>query len=111
MGTPPYWAPEVLKHHPSDTRSDIWSFGVLLYEMASGQMPFKGATIIELGSAILQALLCRCPNMCRSRSRRSPIAACAKRSANATSMPAKYGLRWRRSSRTTVAANSTTPSA
>jgi len=53
VGTPPYWAPEVLKHYPSDIRSDIWSFGVLLYEMASGQMPFKGATLIELGSAIL----------------------------------------------------------
>jgi len=55
VGTPPYWAPEVLKHRPSDTRSDIWSFGVLLYEMASGQMPFRGATMIELGSAILQS--------------------------------------------------------
>ena len=54
-GTPPYWAPEVLKHRQTDTRSDIWSFGVLLYEMASGQMPFKGATMVELGSAILQA--------------------------------------------------------
>ena len=52
-GTPPYWAPEVLKHCPTDLRSDIWGFGVLLYEMASGQMPFKGATVIELGSAIL----------------------------------------------------------
>ncbi len=56
VGTPPYWAPEVLKHHPSDTRSDIWSFGVLLYEMASGQMPFKGDSIFELGSAILQGV-------------------------------------------------------
>jgi eukaryotic-like serine/threonine-protein kinase len=55
VGTPPYWAPEVLKHYPSDIRSDIWSFGVLLYEMASGQMPFKGATMIELGSAILNS--------------------------------------------------------
>ena len=54
VGTPPYWAPEVLTHHPSDTRSDIWSFGVLLYEMATGQMPFKGASIFELCSAILQ---------------------------------------------------------
>jgi len=54
VGTPPYWAPEVLKRAPSDTRSDLWSFGVLLYEMASGQMPFQGQTLVELGSSILR---------------------------------------------------------
>ena len=62
VGTPPYWAPEVLKHYPSDTRCDIWSFGVLLYEMASGQMPFKGDTMIELGSAILHDSLSPLPD-------------------------------------------------
>jgi len=53
-GTPPYCAPEVLRREAIDARSDIWSFGVLLYEMASGRMPFTGSTIFELGSAILK---------------------------------------------------------
>ena len=53
-GTLPYVAPEVLKGEEGDARSDIWSLGVLLYEMASGRRPFRGATAFELSAAILR---------------------------------------------------------
>src|SRR5260221_8292328 len=53
-GTLPYVAPEVLRGEEGDARSDIWSLGVLLYEMAAGLRPFKGATAFELTAAILR---------------------------------------------------------
>lgn len=53
-GTLPYTAPEVLKGEESDVRSDIWSLGVLLYEMAAGHRPFRGGTAYELSAAILR---------------------------------------------------------
>jgi eukaryotic-like serine/threonine-protein kinase len=53
-GTLPYIAPEVLKGVEADERSDIWSLGVLLYEMATGQRPFRGNTAYELSAAILR---------------------------------------------------------
>ena len=53
-GTLPYVAPEVLKGEEGDARSDIWSLGVLLFEMASGHKPFRGATAFELSAAILR---------------------------------------------------------
>ena len=55
-GTLPYMAPEVLLGESSDYRSDLWALGVVLYEAASGHLPFKGNTAFEVSSAILREL-------------------------------------------------------
>jgi eukaryotic-like serine/threonine-protein kinase len=54
-GTLAYIAPEVLKDGRSDARSDVWSLGVLFYEMAAGRLPFKGLHGLELVTAIMDA--------------------------------------------------------
>jgi serine/threonine protein kinase/tetratricopeptide (TPR) repeat protein len=54
VGTLPYLAPELLCGEPADVRTDIWSLGILLYEMASGTYPFRGRTTFELSSSILR---------------------------------------------------------
>ena len=53
-GTLAYLAPEVLAGEKPDVRSDIWSLGVMLYEMASGTHPFRGRTAFEMSSTILR---------------------------------------------------------
>ena len=53
-GTLPYVAPEILKGQEADVRSDIWSLGVVLYEMTAGHRPFRGTTAFELSAAILR---------------------------------------------------------
>lgn len=54
MGTAPYMSPEQIRGEPVDARSDIFSFGAVLYEMATGQPPFSGETIEEIREAILR---------------------------------------------------------
>ena len=53
-GTLLYLAPEILRGEAADHRSDLWALGVVLYEAASGRLPFSGRTAFEITSAILR---------------------------------------------------------
>lgn len=53
-GTVPYMSPEQLRGEATDARSDIFSFGVLLYECLTARLPFRGETSIDILHAILR---------------------------------------------------------
>ena len=54
LGTLGYMAPEQVRGKPADARSDIFSFGAILYEMLSGQRAFRGDSAADTMSAILK---------------------------------------------------------
>jgi len=53
-GTAGYMSPEQVRHEELDTRSDLFSFGLVVYEMACGHRAFTGQTLVDVHEAILQ---------------------------------------------------------
>jgi NIMA (never in mitosis gene a)-related kinase len=62
VGTPYYLSPEIIQNKPYNFKSDIWSLGVLLYEMCALKPPFNGQNIHQLAMQIVKGSYPALPN-------------------------------------------------
>ena len=54
LGTAGYMSPEQARGNIVDKRADIWAFGCVLFEMLSGEAPFRGDTVTDLLSSVVR---------------------------------------------------------
>ncbi|MHC4434439.1 MAG: protein kinase domain-containing protein, partial [Planctomycetota bacterium] len=54
MGTPAYMSPEQARGQSADHRTDIWSFGCIMYQMLTGKLPFEGKTATDMLARIIE---------------------------------------------------------
>ena len=78
QGTPAYMSPEQITGQPLDYHTDIWSWGIVFYEMLTGRLPFQGEHVMAVANAILRTEPPRRPRS-RRRCPRPGIACCSVR--------------------------------
>jgi NIMA (never in mitosis gene a)-related kinase len=61
VGTPYYLSPEIIESKPYDFKSDVWSLGVLLYEMCALAPPFNATSLHQLALRIVSGKFDRIP--------------------------------------------------